>query len=367
MSATSVVHGAESVQVRSTTVDAWVALDGAQVAPVEFRGALRKASPYALAPWLPQDRRNDPPLLDTMRGDFFCLPFGSQPNGPLHGEPANARWSITAHTRDSVALSLHAHDSGAHIEKTVSVRDGHSALYQEFRIRGLDGEFNYGTHPIIDFSALAPGAGRISTSPLRWSAVFPGVFSDPANGEHQVLAEGAVFDDLSAVPLAEGGTLDLTRYPTAAGHEDLVMLVNDPAAGPIGWSAAVLDGYVWFALKAIADFPSTLLWVSNGGRSQAPWSGRHLGRMGIEDVCSYFADGLESARADKLAALGIRSTRRFTASDEVRLRVAHGVAFTPGPFGRVVDIEMRSEGEVTVCDDAGRTATTAIDWEYVAH
>ena len=143
------------------------------------------------------------------------------------------------------------------------------------------------------------------------------------------------------------------------------MLVNDPSAGPIGWSAAVLDGYVWFALKAIADFPATILWVSNGGRPQPPWSGRHLGRMGIEDVCSHFADGLESARADRLADLGIRTTRRFRADEPVTLRVAHGVAFTPPGFDRVAEIDLSSPGIATLRDDAGRTATTRIDGQFV--
>ncbi len=32
-----------------------------------------------------------------------------------------------------------------------------------------------------------------------------------------------------------------------------------------------------------AELPITMLWLSNGGRDYAPWSGRHLGVLGIED------------------------------------------------------------------------------------
>lgn len=365
MSSRETVHGAPSVRIASDHVTAWVALDGAHLAPVEFRSDGQRAQPYALAPWLPDDADNVPRLLDTMRGDFFCLPFGAQPDGPLHGEPANLPWTVIDESDAQATLRIEAHDSAARIDKTVSLRHGDDAVYQEFTVTGLSGDFNYGTHPIIDFSGLAPGQGRVSTSPMRWSSVFPGTFSDPAAGETQVLAEGAVFTDLDAVPRADGGTLDLSRYPTPPGHEDLVMLVNDPAAGDLGWSAATLDGFVWFALKDIRDFPSTLLWVSNGGRSAPPWSGRHLGRMGIEDVCSYFADGLESARADHLGTLGIPTTRAFDATTPVTMRVAHGVAFTPDGFGRVLTIETTTPGRVTLRDDEGRTVTASIDWSFV--
>lgn len=365
MTQTTVMHGAESVHLGTARVDAWIALDGSQIAPVEFHGPSGDASPYALAPWLPQDRDNDPVLLNTMRGDFFCLPFGPQSEGPLHGDPANARWTVDEQSSTSVTMTLDTADTHAHFRKTVSLREGQTALYQEFQMRGLDGVFNYGTHPIIDFSSMAPGSARISTSPMRWCSVFPGVFSDPAHGETQILAQGGEFTDLSSVPLADGGTLDLSRYPTAPGHEDLVMLVNDPQAGAIGWSAAVFDGYVWFALKSVADFPATLLWISNGGRTEAPWSGRHFGRMGIEDVCSHFADGLESARADRLADRGIPTARTFRADETTTLRVVHGVAFTPADFGRVTAIEFSEPGTATICDDAGHRISTEVDWRFV--
>ena len=42
--------------------------------------------------------------------------------------------------------------------------------------------------------------------------------------------------------------------------------------------------------------------MSNGGRSAAPWNGRHLGRIGIEEVCSYFGNGVDLSRQNPLAA-----------------------------------------------------------------
>ncbi|MEM9269795.1 MAG: hypothetical protein AAGA78_12750, partial [Pseudomonadota bacterium] len=36
-------------------------------------------------------------------------------------------------------------------------------------------------------------------------------------------------------------------------------------------------------LKNCATLPNTMLWISNGGRTAPPWSGRHRRVLGIED------------------------------------------------------------------------------------
>jgi hypothetical protein len=358
-------HGAMSWEIHSDLVTAWMTVQGAQVAPVTFDIGDRTVEPYSVAPWAPGSIPDVPPLLDALRGDFLCLPFGAQPDGPQHGQTASAPWTLASKSDDAITVRLDASDIGATVEKTVSLRPGQTALYQEFRISGLDGDFPYGTHPILDFSGEPPGGARISTSPLRWASTNPQTFSDPAAGETQVLAIDAAFSSLEAVPREGGGTLDLSRYPTPAGHEDLVMLVNDPKAGPVGWAAASCRGYVWFSLKDVRSLPATLLWVSNGGRTQPPWNSQHTARMGIEDVCSYFADGLVASRADTLAPQGIPTTRHFSAVVPVTVRTVHAVAATPDGFGRVVEIDMSDPGRVRIVDENGTAVTTSVDASFV--
>ena len=108
-------------------------------------------------------------------------------------------------------------------------------------------------------------------------------------------------------------------------------MVSEPATSeqPFAWSAAVLDGYLWFSLKNPADFPSTLFWLSNGGRSASPWSGRHVGRIGIEEVCSYFSHGVDVSRQDLLAAEGIPTSREFKPNEPVSLRVIQATRLVP--------------------------------------
>lgn len=361
------VHGEASLHLATPEVDLDVTLRGGHLAPAVFHLSGRDVSPYALAPWQPAEFPDLPQLLSILRGEFFCLPFGGQEIGPPHGAPANAAWSLISADERSLCLTLDAADSGAHIEKTIAVREGQDAVFFEHRISKLAGDFNYGTHPILDLSGLPEGGGRVTTSPFHWASVFPGAFSNPADGETQALAEGTTFTDLREVKLAAGGTTDLTHYPARAGNDDLVMMAGAPATPeqPFAWSAAVLDGYVWFAVKNPADFPCTLFWMSNGGRSAPPWSGRHLGRIGIEDVCSHFSNGVDLSRQNPLAALGIPTVRHFDRDETVSLRMIHAVALVSENFGAVSSIIPNDEQSVTLTGESGAKILVPLDWKFI--
>lgn len=360
-----IIHGAPSFPLSSDLVSLHITRDGGMLAPVGFRLGDRVVSPYSLSPWMPDELDAElPMLLRNLRGDFLCLPFGPQENGLPHGETANRAWHPVSESEHSITLGISASDVAANITKTVSLRLGQTAIYYEHRISGLEGDFNYGNHPILDLSQTAEGGARVSVSPFRWASVYPELFSNPADGARQSLKIAALFSDLSEVPLADGGTTDLTRYPARAGYDDLVMLVCEDATPeqPFAWTAVVMDGYVWFSLKNPADFPATLFWLSNGGRSAAPWESRHLARLGIEDVCSYFCDSVDISRKDLLHNLSVPTTRRFQKDQPVTLRNIQAVAAVPENFGIVFSITPCGENAVTLTDENGLTATAAVDW-----
>ncbi len=361
------VHGEDSFHLPTPELDLHVTARAGHMAPVVFHLPGRDVSPYALSPWQPSEYPGLPPLLSVLRGDFLCLPFGGQAGGPPHGDPANSLWSLVSAGPRSIELRIETTDTGATVHKILSTRAGHHAVYAEHRISGLDGDFNYGTHPVLDLSGLPESSARVSASPFRHASVFPGFFSDPANGETQALLGGAEFTDLSEVPLASGGSADLTRHPSRPGNDDLVMMVNEPPTPerPFAWSAAVLDGYIWFCLKNPADFPATLLWISNGGRSAAPWNGRHSGRIGVEEVCSYFSHGVDESRKHHLASHGIPTVRRFMRDETVSLGIIHAVAPVPGNFGKVSDILPAGTNSVAITGDSGKEITASIEWGFV--
>jgi hypothetical protein len=362
------IHGADSYFLTSDWVSLHVTREGGHLAPVTFQIDDRTVSPYALAPWQPQEVDPTlPVLLKNLRGDFLCLPFGPQENGPPHGETANAPWNLVSQDQDSLTLKIEASDVSAKITKAISLRPGETAIYLTHQIDGLEGDWSYGTHPILDLSNVPPNSARLSVSPFSWASVYPEYFSNPAEGAHQELEIGAIFSDLSEVPLADGGTTDLTYYPSKSKIDDLVMMVSEASTEkqPFAWSACVFDGFVWFALKNPADFPATMFWISNGGRSAAPWNSRHTARIGIEDICSHFCDSVDISRKDLLHNLGVPCTRKFSKDHPVTLKNIQGVAAVPDAFGKVDSITPVSETEIRITGENGDMVTIPLNWKFV--
>ena len=362
------IHGAPSYVLHTPEVDLAVTQIGGHLAPVTFHLGDFKASPYSLSPWTPtQIDAGLPNLLKYLRGDFLCLPFGGQKNGPPHGDPANAEWHIVRKTRHELSVTQQAGDTGAKVTKTASVIDGHHAVYLEHLIENLSGEWNYGNHPVLDLSAVPEGGARVAVSDFRWASVFPGEFSDPTTGESGALQPHAEFTSLKSVPLRNSGTTDLTRYPARKGFDDLVMMVNVSAtpAQPFAWTAVTFPGYVWFQLKDPLDFPATLFWLSNGGRPGHPWEKRHLGRLGLEEVCSYFSEGVDIAREHRLAAKGIPTTRTFLADQKVRLPLIQAAVAVPADFGQVQSITPAGDGHVRITGENGHPVVTRINWKFL--
>lgn len=362
------IHGEPSWCLSHDRVRLWVTQLGGHMAPVEFTLGERVVSPYALAPWQATDIEDSMPvLLKVLRGDFLCFPFGGQEKAPPHGASANAEWKVVAGGDNILHLGLDDPDSGAWIEKILSLKEGETAIYCEHRISGAAGRYSYGNHPVIDFTGMPEGAARISVSPFRFGSVYPGLFANPLNREYGALKPGGRFTDLREVPLSTGGNADLTCYPARQGFEDLILMASEPATPdqPFAWSAAVMEGYLWFSLKNPADFPSTLLWISNGGRHGSPWNGRHLGRLGIEEVCSHFADSVDVSRKDPLAVEGVPTTRIFRKDETVSLRMVQAAAAVPRDFGVVTAIIPAGPGQVLITGDSGHSVETAIDWNFV--
>ena len=361
-----IIHGAPSFTTTHGPVSVAITATGGHLTANFTLPSDRVVSPYALAPWTPEEVSAEfPVLLTHLRGDFLCLPFGGQEDGPPHGDTANGDW-LSQISSDGFGMATT--DTKCQVDKLVRFKDDHTALYLDHRITGLDGRWSYGSHPILDLSALPDDAGRVTVSPFRWASTYPGLFSDPANGEHQALAPDTIFTDLAAVPLGDGsGTTDLTRYPARPGHDDLVMMVNESATEtqPFAWTAVVLDGYLWFCLKNPGDFPSTLFWISNGGREGSPWDSRHTKRLGLEEVCSHFSDSVDISRENRLAEHKIPTTRAFHADKETSLPLIQAVAEVPNDFGAVASITPKGPSEITITSDTGQAITAAIDWGFV--
>ncbi len=344
--------------------------DGGQLGPVKFRVGTRTVEPFSTAPWCgTPEARKLIPLLRELRGDFFCAPFGDGPAWrgeahPPHGEPANGRWKVKKSGPGRLTATLQTRVRPGRITKIIEARDGETNLYQTHLLEGFRGSMCLGHHAMLDF--MRNGPGRISTSKLRLAQVLPAPFENPVTGGYSSLKEAAWFRSLDKVPVATGGTTDLTRFPAREGFEDLVML-HHKDADDFAWAAVVFPEkkFVWFALKNPAHLASTVLWHSNGGRHYAPWNGRHRGVLGIEDVTAYFHLGLAASLADNpWKKKGIPTALALGAKKPTRIPYIMGVAPLPAGFDCVGAIH-RTETGIRLSATAGAAIDHAVDTTFL--
>lgn len=303
---------------------------GAMMAPVEIvLDDGRKVFPFKVAPWA--DERFEPPvgpLLQGLRGDWTCLPFGlpgkprtdllpdwmtgvnrdlASPDAYGHGAVANEPWVLDSCSPDHLACHFDFPEEMPieRVSRAIHVLPGEAMISVVVEITARRTcEMPWGLHPTFALPE-EPGAFEIGfEGPVR-------VFTYPGEFEKGVsrAAHGQVVPGLDAVPMMDGSTLSFARLPLghdaeelliAADHGGRVILTNhaERYRTILDWDATVL--------------PGLLLWVSNRGRKFAPWNGRFLG-LGVEPISAAFdlgyAHGLNPA--SPLRAAGVGTATRF--------------------------------------------------------
>ena len=373
-----VVCGQPSWRVASREVEVCVTELGGHLGPVTFDRRGRKLQPFSVAPWGEELLdSSQPPIIQVLRGDFFCLPFGGNSTEyrgekhPVHGETANAKWRYesleTSKGRTTLRLSLETTVRPGRVDKEITLIDKQNLVYCKHTITGMKGPMNLGHHAMLKFPET-PGSGFISTSSFAYGQVFPGEFETPANYGYSALKPGAEIRTLRAVPLATGGSTELSRYPARRGFEDLIMLVSDVEV-PFGWTAVTFpkERYVWFALKNPRVLRQTVFWMSNGGRHYAPWNGRHTGVMGIEDVTSYFHLGLaESVHKNPISARGFPTHHVLDPERPFVVPYILGTVPIPTGFDRVVSIEATRSGDrINLYSASGKKVGMEVEMDFL--
>jgi hypothetical protein len=346
------VAGQESFLLSTRSVELAVTVVGGHLAPVTFfPGSARPVLPYAIAPWAEEPiPTGTPPVLATLRGDFFCSAFGANEEPvrdqrlPLHGETANDRWEwleggecgAGAWMRLGMDLPL----QGGRCEATTALLVEHSVIYQRHDFSGLTGRINPGHHATLSLPDTF-WAGRLSFSRIRFAHTSPEPLESVSTRGASALAPNVEIKDVTSVRCADGSVADLTRYPDRRGFEDIAIVCADPKV-PLAWSAVTVPqkGYLWFAMRNPTQLASTLLWFSNGGRRYPPWNGRHLNVLGIEDMTGFFHIGLAtSCRPNLLNEHGVPTALEPGPEGRLSVPYIQGVARIPPDFDCLVHIE----------------------------
>ncbi len=377
-----VIHSQPSFVLANEQVSVAITKRGGHMAPVVFRnGDGQQITPYYISPWQdekPVDMPAD--VLVPLRGDFFCMPFGgnaSEYKGekhPPHGETATGLWSFVDDETSEpgvsrLTLALETHIRKGRVTKEIFLRERHPVVYQRHTVHGFVGPTPVGHHATL----AMPNEKEVfalSTSPFRLGMTNPGVFSDPAEGEYQMLAVGKTFGNIKEIPtlFKDPDVVDCSRLPLQQGFADLFVVVADTDAldGKPAWTAAVntKEHWVWFSLRDPRRLPMTAFWLENHGRHSFPWNGRNQ-CLGLEDICGFFADGLaESVDANLLSDQGVATAITGSDATPTDIRSIQGAVSVPAAFDRVEEIAF-GDNEITLRSESGQFVTVALNYKFV--
>lgn len=370
----SIIHSQPSYTFGTASTRVSVTRTAGMMAPVTFfADSDAPIQPYYIAPWA-DEAADTLPLLQALRGDFFCAPFGDNAEPfegrtyPPHGEPSNEDW-IPLELRETgqgAALSM-AMDlgTGGRVTKHIAALEGESVVYSLHTLAGIEGPMCLGHHPCLVFPEGVEA--RLSFAPHIHAHTYTQPVERPENRGYSALRPDTAIEDLTRVPTIHGGTTDLTRYPARRGYEDIVMLCGDTNQ-PFGWTCASVPecGYAWFSLKPPKKLCSTLLWMSNGGRHWSPFNGRNLNCLGLEEITGYFHEGLaSSARANFISKMGHPTFIPLSIKAETHIPFIQGVARVPSDFGAVARLQAADGHTLELVSETGRHVEVKLDLAFL--
>jgi len=295
-----------------------VHLLGGMLAGVELETAGRRIKPFYEAAWIGDGTKAEPPLLNNLRSEFPCVPFGvpyapesvleawqasvgapvDASDGPLepidallHGYCSNYDWTLIERSDLGVHIAIDYPETSAirRLTRTVTADPNAAAIDFSLTIEArAKGRRPIGLHPNLALPSIA-GALRLEPGAYKFGFVHP---AGPEPGVSRAVA-GAVFDRIQSVPMREGGTAAFDRLPFAYDTEEILQLCGtDGRVGLEDEEQGVRYQLTWDA----EVLPSLLLWISNRGRSYEPWSGRNL-CLGVEPLAAAFDLGLNASLA----------------------------------------------------------------------
>ncbi|WDR06871.1 hypothetical protein PSQ90_05320 [Devosia rhodophyticola] len=288
----------------------------------------RQISPFQIAPWANEPNSAQlPGILRRLRGEWPCVPFGSDEDRPAHdgwpgsttngridafahGFGANNHWRFDEAEPDQIGLSITYPQTHpiASLDRVVRPDADGAAIDFELRINArADCVLPIGLHPCFRLPHH-PGAMRVEIGSEIAGATYP-IDVDGTS----IFSTGQMLAHWNEVPLRNGGQIDASRLPLVQQTEELLQLFEMPGKAAL-WNTA--EGYrVRFSWDQ-NHFPSTLLWISNRGRQATPWNGRHLA-LGMEPICGAFDLGPQISAADNpIARRGTPTVRQFRAGEQ---------------------------------------------------
>ena len=266
---------------------------GGMLGPVRFDlGEGRGVSPLHVAHW--DDDVRLPGIMRALRGEWPCLPFGTVklPAGLPeeygsrrasddwnHGYGSNNLWRLVAQASHTLVLRIDYPEDAEieSLERVIEADPDAPALDVSLIVRARqDVILPFALHPTF---AVPLGGVEILGCPHQ------GIHSYPAPAEpglSKVLPD-RVATSLTSLP-TETGPLDVTHLPLSDPTEEILQMSDCRPPFVLRYATSGIDVLLdWDA----EELPDALLWISNGGRTYAPWDGRNFA-LGVEPANSFF-------------------------------------------------------------------------------
>ncbi|MCP4399998.1 MAG: hypothetical protein GY801_22160 [bacterium] len=355
--------GQPSYTIQNQQVKVFISVQGGHLT-ASFTCREKEVCPFFIAPWWREARMDMDDITYTLRGDFFCFPFGAnvEPyygvSHPPHGKTANACWDLLgsqeSEQENTLTLAMTLDPLPGSIEKRISISAGEPVIYQNHTIRDFQGKIPLGYHPTLQLPDRI-GAAIIDISEPLTGFTTPVPVEEPQNSGYSQLQLNVEITDRSKVPCLDGNSVDLTRYPRPKGFEDIVMFINDPSKDFTFTAASVVEeGYLYFQLKNPRVLAQTMFWMSNGGRHYAPWNGRVTGVHGLEEVTAFYHYGIKpSIETNFFQEKGYKSYLEFERETPTAVKLIMGLIPIEKGFKGVQDIVRKNASTITIIGRGG--------------
>ncbi len=373
---TEIHYARPSYTIGNDAVKLFVSVQGGMTTAVYKQGG-KDLFPYFVAPWWNEAPFLDQhPIMQVMRGDYFCFPFGANVNGyngveyKIHGRTANECWDFKEVKQAGDTVSLHlAMDltpEEGEVEQIITLKKGEPVLYTNHVVKGFTGKASFGNHPNIQCSEKS-GTAYLDMTPPVTGYTAPSPIDVPENMGYSLLKPGVEFSDASKVPTVYGGTVDLTRYPIPRGYEDVVMYISDQSKDYVFTALSEPErGFLYFQLKDPKVLASSLHWMPNNGRYTEPMNGRVIGAIGIEEVTGYFFYGRkESVESNPVSGAGHTTCRQFEADSPTQVKLLSGCVPIEKSFKGVKDIVSKNSKEITIIGKGGEKIDVPCSLDFI--
>jgi len=369
--------GQPSYTVQNDRVAAAITVQGGHLT-AGFQTASGEVNPFFIPPWWNEAKVEVDEVINVLRGDFFCFPFGGGEDPfhkisyPVHGNTACDPWDFVElreeKEKTEIVLSQDLQIKGGRVKKIIGLGAHEPVIYINHVVEGFQGKIPLGNHPTLKLPDRE-GAGIIDISAPVAGFTTPEPFEDPKNGGYSLLKPDTEITDRSKVLCINGECADLTRYPTPGGFEDLAMFISDSRLDFAYTAVTVPEkGYLYFQLKDPRVLAQTIFWMSNGGRHYAPWNGRVRSVLGIEEVTSFFAYGVKrSIEQNLFLDRGYPTTVAMDGKSPVPIKLIMGLVAIDTSFKGVQDIIRKDAHTVTITGKGGERIDVPCRVDFLSH